>query len=52
MKAEIRAARKEMEIRNQTLTQQLNEECFTTNQEKQSRGGDITIMKEEVAKRL
>ena len=41
MQAEVRAAEKEQLIKNQKLTQDLNEAAFQTNAEKQARSGDV-----------
>lgn len=52
MQAEVRAAEKEQQISMQKLTQQMNQEKFQTDQELQSRSGDIKVMEEEVNNRL
>ena len=52
MQAEVRALEKEQQIKKQSLVQQENQERFTTDQETQSRSGDIKVMREEVSNRL
>jgi len=52
MEAEVRALQKEQQIATQKLKQILNQEAFQTNQETQSRSGDIKLMREEMSNRV
>jgi len=52
MEAEVRALQKEQQIATQKLKQILNQEAFQTNQETQSRSGDIKLMREDMSNRL
>lgn len=52
MEAEVRALQKEQQIATQKLKQILNQEAFQTNQETQSRSGDIKLMREDMSNRV
>ena len=52
MEAEVRALQKEQQIATQKLKPILNQEAFQTNQETQSRSGDIKLMREDMSNRL
>ena len=52
MEAEVRALQKEQQIATQKLKQILNQEAFQTNQETQSRSGDIKLMREDMHNRV